>query len=66
MPQFYTMLTPVETLPDTAYYLDDVIQHMSPHYKKRLTQWLEGKTLILIDEKEIIYKYELERFFDTL
>lgn len=68
MPQFYRMLTPVslEDLGDTAYYLEDVLSHMSPAHRKRLTKWLDGNPVTIVNDRGIIYKEELERFFETL
>jgi hypothetical protein len=67
MPQFYRMLTPISDEETTAYYLDDVLKHMGPAHKKKLNAWLNGRvTLTLIDNREVIFKHDLDKFFDTL
>jgi hypothetical protein len=69
MPQFYKMLTPVSTDGQSPLYLlEDVLKPLSAAHRKRLHKWLaNGRvTLLLVDEQEAIYEYDLDRFFDTL
>ena len=63
MPQFYAMLKPVEENKD-AYYLQDVYKLFTPNRRKTFDEWLVGKTLLLVNDKEVIRKDDLERFFD--
>ena len=66
MPQFYKMLTPIPSEGDTAYYLEDVLKHMSASHRKRLDRWLEEHPVTIANDRGIIYKRDLEEFFDTL
>ena len=66
MPNLMQSLIPIKGHPDTAYYLDDVMGYLAPKRRQVLEAWLNGKTLELHNDKEIIPKYMLDRFFDTI
>lgn len=45
-----------------GYYLSDLENHLSPGHVQELRQFLIGKTLLLIEDKEFIYKWDFEKF----
>jgi hypothetical protein len=66
MPQFYKMLKPIPDEDPVAYYLDDVLKHMSAAHRKKLDTWLEEHPITISNDRGIIYREELEEFFETL
>jgi hypothetical protein len=66
MPNLKQSLTAIKGHPDTVYYLDDVMEYLAPKRRKLLEEWLNGKTLELKEEKEIISEHMLGRFFDSV
>jgi hypothetical protein len=57
---------PIKNYPDTVFYLDDILGYLVPTSRRMLEKWLNGKSLELKEDREIIPWYMLERFFDTI
>ncbi len=66
MPQFYSLLKPVQGLNDTAYYIEDILRIFTTDRRKTFDLWLSGREVMMVDERSVIYKTELEEFFDAL
>jgi hypothetical protein len=67
MANLYEALTPVPTQQEVAYYLDEVYSNMSSKRRKKLDEWMSGRiTLVIEGDRAIIFKHDLEHFFDTM
>jgi hypothetical protein len=52
--------------PDRVYYLDEVNKDMTPKRKRQLERFLNGQTMELHEERELIPEYVLDRFYYQL
>ena len=64
--QFLAQLQPLytTTLIDPLYYVDDVTKLFRPSWRIHFNKWLRGKTLFLLNDREAIYKHDVEQFLD--
>jgi hypothetical protein len=65
---FCSYLRPVYTtkLPERFYYVDEVIHQLSPGQQTLLHQWLLGRTLVVLNDKEVISTSDLGYFLELL